>query len=302
MGDDIMDNFVNISPEQRAQTLIEALPYIQKYYGKTLVIKYGGNAMVTEELQRAVIDDIVMLSLIGMRVIVVHGGGPDISEMLKKTGKESKFVNGLRYTDEETMEIVQMVLCGKVNKNIVKLINDAGGRAVGLSGMDDNMINAVKMDKGDGLDYGLVGEIEDIDPEVIYHTIGSGMIPVISTVAQGLDGNKCYNVNADTAAARIAIACHAEKLILLTDTTGVLRDKDDENTLIRQILLDDIPEYKASGILQGGMIPKVECCEFALKGGVNRTHILDGRIPHSILIEVLSHKGIGTMIWRGEQV
>lgn len=297
-----MDNFVNISPEQRAQTLIEALPYIQKYYGKTLVIKYGGNAMVTEELQRAVIDDIVMLSLIGMRVIVVHGGGPDISEMLKKTGKESKFVNGLRYTDEETMEIVQMVLCGKVNKNIVKLINDAGGRAVGLSGMDDNMINAVKMDKGDGLDYGLVGEIEDIDPEVIYHTIGSGMIPVISTVAQGLDGNKCYNVNADTAAARIAIACHAEKLILLTDTTGVLRDKDDENTLIRQILLDDIPEYKASGILQGGMIPKVECCEFALKGGVNRTHILDGRIPHSILIEVLSHKGIGTMIWRGEQV
>lgn len=297
-----MDNFVNISPEQRAQTLIEALPYIQKYYGKTLVIKYGGNAMVTEELQRAVIDDIVMLSLIGMRVIVVHGGGPDISDMLKKTGKESKFVNGLRYTDEETMEIVQMVLCGKVNKNIVKLINDAGGRAVGLSGMDDNMINAVKMDKGDGLDYGLVGEIEDIDPEVIYHTIGSGMIPVISTVAQGLDGNKCYNVNADTAAARIAIACHAEKLILLTDTTGVLRDKDDENTLIRQILLDDIPEYKASGILQGGMIPKVECCEFALKGGVNRTHILDGRIPHSILIEVLSHKGIGTMIWRGEQV
>ncbi|MBQ5480040.1 MAG: acetylglutamate kinase, partial [Clostridia bacterium] len=164
-------NHVNITPEQRAQTLIEALPYIQRYYGKTIVIKYGGNAMISEELRRAVIDDIVMLSLIGVRVIVVHGGGPEISAMLKKTGKESKFVNGLRYTDEETMDIVQSVLCGKVNKDLVKLINDAGGKAVGLSGMDDNMIQAVKLDKGDGFDYGLVGEIEDIDPEVIFHTI-----------------------------------------------------------------------------------------------------------------------------------
>lgn len=194
-----MDNFdninhVNITPEQRAQTLIEALPYIQRYYGKTIVIKYGGNAMISEELRKAVIDDIVMLSLIGVRVIVVHGGGPEISAMLKKTGKESKFVNGLRYTDEETMDIVQSVLCGKVNKDLVKLINDAGGKAVGLSGMDDNMIQAVKLDKGDGYDYGLVGEIENIDPEVIFHTIGSGMIPVISTVAMGTDGNKCYKI------------------------------------------------------------------------------------------------------------
>ncbi|MBQ1369990.1 MAG: acetylglutamate kinase, partial [Clostridia bacterium] len=264
-------NHVNITPEQRAQTLIEALPYIQRYYGKTIVIKYGGNAMVSEELRRAVIDDIVMLSLIGVRVIVVHGGGPEISGMLKKIGKESRFVNGLRYTDEETMDVVQSVLCGKVNKDHDKLINDAGGKAVGLSGMDDNMIQAVKLDKGDGCDYGLVGEIEDIDPEVIFHTIGSGMIPVISTVAMGTDGNKCYNINADTAAARIAIACHASKLILLTDITGVLRDKDDESTLIGRITLDEIPELKESGVLQGGMIPKVECCEFAVKSGVART-------------------------------
>ena len=295
-----MEHLLNITPEQRAQTLIEALPYIQRYNGKTIVIKYGGNAMVSEELRRAVIDDIVMLSLIGVRVIVVHGGGPDISDMLNKTGKESKFVNGLRYTDEETMDIVQMVLCGKVNKDLVKLINDAGGKAVGLSGMDDNMINAKKMDKGDGYDYGLVGEIEHIDPEVIYHTIGSGMIPVISTVAQGIDGNRCYNINADTAAAQIAIACHASKFILLTDIAGVLKDKDDESTLIRRITMDELPELKASGVLQGGMIPKIECCETAVKNGVARTHILDGRVPHSILIEVLSHEGIGTMIWKGE--
>lgn len=295
-----MDQFLKITPEQRAQTLIEALPYIQRYNGKTVVIKYGGNAMVSEELRKAVIDDIVMLSLIGVRVIVVHGGGPEISGMLEKTGKESRFVNGLRYTDEETMDIVQMVLCGKVNKDLVKLINDAGGKAVGLSGMDDNMIRAHKLDNGDGYDYGLVGEIESIDPEVIYHTIGSGMIPVISTVAQGTDGNNCYNINADTAAASIAIACHASKLILLTDIAGVLQDKDDEESLIGRITLDEIPALKASGILQGGMIPKVDCCEYAVKNGVARTHILDGRVPHSILIEVLSHKGIGTMIWRGE--
>lgn len=294
------NNLLNISPAQRAQTLIEALPYIQRYNGKTIVVKYGGNAMVSEELRKAVIDDIVMLSLIGVRVIVVHGGGPEISGMLKKIGKESKFVNGLRYTDEETMDVVQSVLCGKVNKDLVKLINDAGGKAIGLSGMDDNMIQAVKLDRNDGCDYGLVGEIQKVEPEVIFHSIGSGMIPVISTVAMGIDGNKCYNINADTAAARIAIACHASKLILLTDVTGVLRDKDDESTLIGRITLDEIPKLRDTGILQGGMIPKVECCEFAVQNGVARTHILDGRIPHSILIEVLSHKGIGTMVWKGE--
>lgn len=290
----------NMSNAERAQTLIEALPYIQKYYGKTIVVKYGGNAMVSEELCAAVISDIVLLSLVGIRVIVVHGGGPDINAMLDAVGKEGKFVNGLRYTDEETMDIVQMVLCGKVNKNLVNLISETGGDAVGISGMDCDLIEAKKLDKGDGFDYGLVGEIVKINPQVIKTTLESGVIPVVSTVAKGIDGNKCYNINADTAAAEIASALGAEKLILMTDIKGVLRDPSDEDTLIRQILLDEIPDLKSSGILKGGMIPKIDCCETALKNGVSRTHILDGRVPHSILIEVLSHKGIGTMVWKGD--
>lgn len=290
----------NMSNAERAQTLIEALPYIQKYYGKTIVVKYGGNAMVSEELCAAVISDIVLLSLVGIRVIVVHGGGPDINAMLDAVGKEGKFVNGLRYTDEETMDIVQMVLCGKVNKNLVNLISETGGDAVGISGMDCDLIEAKKLDKGDGFDYGLVGEIVKINPQVIKTTLEAGVIPVVSTVAKGIDGNKCYNINADTAAAEIAAALDAEKLILMTDIKGVLRDPSDEDTLIRQILLDEIPDLKSSGILKGGMIPKIDCCETALKNGVSRTHILDGRVPHSILIEVLSHKGIGTMVWKGD--
>lgn len=290
----------NMSNAERAQTLIEALPYIQKYYGNTIVVKYGGNAMVSEELCAAVISDIVLLSLVGIRVIVVHGGGPDINAMLDAVGKEGKFVNGLRYTDEETMDIVQMVLCGKVNKNLVNLISETGGDAVGISGMDCDLIEAKKLDKGDGFDYGLVGEIVKINPQVIKTTLEAGVIPVVSTVAKGVDGNKCYNINADTAAAEIASALGAEKLILMTDIKGVLRDPSDEDTLIRQILLDEIPDLKSSGILKGGMIPKIDCCETALKNGVSRTHILDGRVPHSILIEVLSHKGIGTMVWKGD--
>ncbi|MCQ2487074.1 MAG: acetylglutamate kinase [Clostridia bacterium] len=289
-----------MSNAERAQTLIEALPYIQKYYGNTIVVKYGGNAMVSEELCAAVISDIVLLSLVGIRVIVVHGGGPDINAMLDAVGKEGKFVNGLRYTDEETMDIVQMVLCGKVNKNLVNLISETGGDAVGISGMDCDLIEAKKLDKGDGFDYGLVGEIVKINPQVIKTTLEAGVIPVVSTVAKGVDGNKCYNINADTAAAEIASALGAEKLILMTDIKGVLRDPSDEDTLIRQILLDEIPDLKSSGILKGGMIPKIDCCETALKNGVSRTHILDGRVPHSILIEVLSHKGIGTMVWKGD--
>lgn len=287
--------------ELKAQTLIEALPYIQKYYGKTIVVKYGGNAMISDHLYDAVMSDIVMMSLVGINVVVVHGGGPDISNLLDKTGKESKFVNGLRYTDEETMDIVQMVLCGKVNKDIVTHINQAGGRAVGLCGMDDNLMQAKKLDKGDGFDYGLVGEIVEVNPEVIESQFVVGAIPVIAPVAQGMDGNKCYNVNADTAAAKIAVAVGAEKLILMTDIRGVLRDKSDDDTLIRQITLDDLPSLREEGIFNGGMIPKIDCCEEALRNGVQRTHILDGRIPHAILIEVLSHKGIGTMIWKGEQ-
>lgn len=287
--------------ENRAQALIEALPYIQKYSGKTVVIKYGGNAMVSKELQESVISDIVMLTLVGIRVVVVHGGGPDINRMLKLVGKDSKFVNGLRYTDKETMDIVQMVLCGKVNKNIVNMINRTGGRAVGLCGIDDNFILAKKLDKGDGFDYGLVGDIVEVNPDVLKNTLDAGIIPVVSTVALGTDGNECYNVNADTVASKLAVALKAEKLILMTDIKGVMENPEDEKTLISQIKTGrQLEEIKNSGIIKGGMIPKVQCCEDAVNGGVARTHILDGRIPNAILIEILSHKGIGTMIWKGE--
>lgn len=287
---------MNLNHSDRAQVLVEALPYIQRYYGKTVVIKYGGNAMISEELRRDVINDIILLRLVGINVVVVHGGGPEINELLKKTGKESKFVNGLRYTDEETMDIVQMVLCGKVNKNLVATLNRAGGHAVGLCGLDGGMLKGVRRQE-DGVDYGLVGDITEVDPKVINDAIHDGFIPVISTVAQGLDEDTSYNVNADTAAAKIAIALGAEKLILLTDIRGLLRDKNDEETLISQVRLPEVDGLVSEGIISGGMIPKVECCVDAVEHGVRRTHILDGRIPHSILIEVLSHAGIGTMIW-----
>lgn len=287
---------MDLNHSDRAQVLVEALPYIQRYYGKTVVIKYGGNAMISEELKKAVISDIILLRLVGVHVVVVHGGGPEINELLKKTGKESKFVNGLRYTDEETMEAVQMVLCGKVNKNLVATLNRAGGQAVGLCGLDGGMLKAVRRQE-DGVDYGLVGDITEVNPKVIQDAFQDGFIPVISTVAQGTDAETSYNVNADTAAAKIAIAVGAEKLILLTDVRGLLRDKNDESTLISQVRLSEVPELVGQGIISGGMIPKVECCVDAVQNGVHRTHILDGRIPHSILIEVLSHAGIGTMIW-----
>ena len=287
---------MNLNHSDRAQVLVEALPYIQRYYGKTVVIKYGGNAMISDELRRAVISDIILLRLVGINVVVVHGGGPEINELLKKTGKESRFVNGLRYTDDETMEAVQMVLCGKVNKNLVATLNRAGGQAVGLCGLDGGMLKAVRRQE-DGVDYGLVGDITEVDPKVIQDVIRDGFIPVISTVAQGTDADTSYNVNADTAAAKIAVAVGAVKLILLTDIRGLLRDRNDEDTLISQVRLDEIPELVGQGIISGGMIPKVGCCVDAVENGVKRTHILDGRIPHSILIEVLSHAGIGTMIW-----
>ena len=287
---------MNLNHSSRAQVLVEALPYIQRYYGKTIVIKYGGNAMISEELRRDVINDIILLRLVGIHVVVVHGGGPEINEMLKKTGKESHFVNGLRYTDGETMDIVQMVLCGKVNKNLVSTLNRAGGRAVGLCGLDGGMLQAVRRREED-FDYGLVGDVTRVDPKVIQDAIRDDFIPVIATVAQGMDEETSYNVNADTAAAKIAVAVGAEKLILLTDVRGLLRDKADESTLISQVRLPEIPALVADGIISGGMIPKVGCCVEAVANGVRRTHILDGRIPHSILIEVLSHAGIGTMIW-----
>ena len=287
---------MNLNHSDRAQVLVEALPYIQRYYGKTVVIKYGGNAMISEELRRDVINDIILLRLVGINVVVVHGGGPEINELLKKTGKESRFVNGLRYTDEETMEAVQMVLCGKVNKNLVATLNRAGGQAVGLCGLDGGMLKAVRRQE-DGVDYGLVGDITEVNPKVIQDAIHDGFIPVISTVAQGTDADTSYNINADTAAARIAVAMGAEKLILLTDIRGLLHDREDESTLISQVRLPEVPGLVGEGIISGGMIPKVACCVDAVEHGVRRTHILDGRIPHSILIEVLSHAGIGTMIW-----
>ncbi|MDD2484473.1 MAG: acetylglutamate kinase, partial [Eubacteriales bacterium] len=238
---------------------------------------------------------IVLLSLVGINIVVVHGGGPEISEMLAKINKTTHFVDGLRYTDEETMDIVQQVLCGKVNKNLVSMINNVGGKAIGLCGMDGGMIRAVKIDKP-GKDYGLVGEIVGISPEVINDTLEKGYIPVVSGIAHGIDENPVYNVNADTVAAKLAVALGAIKLILLTDVRGIMEDVNDESTLISRIHLADVPALCEKGIITGGMIPKVDCCIEALEGGVERAHIIDGRIEHSLLIEILSDEGIGTMI------
>lgn len=280
---------------EKAGLLVQALPYIQSFNKKTIVIKYGGNAMTHQALKEAVIKDIVLLSLVGINIVVVHGGGPEIDEMLKKINKESRFVDGLRYTDSETMDVVQQVLCGKINKNLVSMINRIGGRAIGLCGMDGGMIQAVKLHK-EGRDYGLVGRIITIDPEVINGSLEQGYIPVISGIAHGVDGNDSYNINADTAAAKLAVALSAIKLILLTDVRGIMENMEDESSLISQLTLSDIPALIDRKVISGGMIPKVECCVEALKGGVERAHIIDGRIPHSILIELLSDEGIGTMI------
>ena len=277
---------------QRAQVLAEALPYIQKYYGKTVVVKYGGNAMISDELRRAVISDLILLHLVGIRVVVVHGGGPEITEMLRKIGKESRFVDGLRYTDGETMDVVQQVLCGKVNKNLVATLNQTGGRAVGLCGMDAGLFQARMLDEK----YGLVGEITAVEPRVVVDSLENGYIPVVSTVAQGTDGPAAYNINADTAAAKLAVALGAEKLLLLTDVRGLLRDPADEGTLLPEVRLSQVPSLVKDGVIKGGMLPKVECCVEAVRSGVKNAVILDGRIPHSLLIELLSDAGIGTML------
>ena len=276
----------------RAQILVEALPYIQKYHGKTVVIKYGGNAMISDDLRHAVMSDIVLLSLVGIHVVVVHGGGPEINEMLSKVNKQSKFVDGLRYTDEETMDIVQQVLCGRVNKNLVATLNRMGGKALGLCGLDGGLLQAVKKDAR----YGLVGEIKAVNPAPVQDVLDRGYIPVISTVAMGVDGETSYNINADTAAAKLAVALGAEKLILLTDVRGILRDPSDEDALIHVVRMSEVPMLIKDGIIKGGMIPKLECCVEAVRSGVSRAHILDGRVPHSILIEILSDQGIGTML------
>jgi len=280
---------------EKAHTLSEALPYIQRYHGKTMVIKYGGGAMQSDELCRQVIADVVLLSLVGIRVVLVHGGGPEINELLAKIGKEPRFVGGLRYTDAETMEAVQMVLCGKVSKQLAQLIGEQGGRALSLSGMDGRMLVAKKLDSDE--DLGFVGQLTDVDPTPINIAIAGGYIPIVSTVACGEEHGTMYNINADSAAARLAVAVGAEKLILLTDVRGIPRDPKDESTLIPEVSLSDVDALTRSGIISGGMIPKVECCAEVVRGGVPRAHILDGRVPHSILIELLSDQGIGTMIY-----
>lgn len=281
---------------QKANVLSQALPYIQKYSGKTVVIKYGGNAMINEDLKNSVIRDIVLLNCVGIKVVVVHGGGPEINEHLKKIGKESEFVNGLRVTDEETINIVQMVLAGKVNKDIVSLIDKNAGKAVGLCGMDANLLKAKKVELQNGIDIGYVGEIVDVNDSIIEHCLNGGYIPVISTVALGKDDGKPYNVNADLAAAKISVRLKAEKFILITDVPGVLMNPKDESTLISELNVDNIPNLINDKVISGGMIPKIDCCVQAVQGGVNRTHIIDGRVPHSLLLELFSHEGIGTMI------
>ena len=289
----MLDNS-NLTTEQWSNVLVEALPYFRNWSGKVVVVKYGGNAMLNEDLKQAVMEDIVLLSTIGIKVVLVHGGGPEINAMLEKVGKESKFIDGLRYTDAETMEIVQMVLSGKLNKDIVSILLQEGGKAVGLSGVDSGLLRAKKTEK----ELGFVGEITDVNPEILHTLLDKGFIPVVSTVAIGCDGDKNrYNINADTAAAKIAVALHAEKFVQLTNVPGVLRDVKDPTSIIKRIEKTAIGSLKATGIISSGMIPKIDCCLTALEGGVPRTHIIDGRVPHSLLIEMFSDRGIGTMIY-----
>jgi len=284
---------MDITNLEKAEILARALPYIREYNNKIVVIKYGGNAMISEPLKETMMSDIVMLSLVGIKVVLVHGGGPEITAVLEKMGKQSSFVDGLRVTDKETAEAVQMVLAGKINKDLVRLICASGGKAVGLCGLDAGMIKAVK--KTDGGDLGFVGDIESVDVTVITDVLDKGYIPVISTVGAG-DGG-VYNINADAAASRLSSELRAHKLVLMTDVRGLLQDKDNEDSLITVVRVSDVPSLKNKGIITGGMIPKIDCCVEAVRRGVKRTHIIDGRIPHAILMEMLSDEGIGTMFY-----
>ena len=288
---------MELTKAQRAEILIQALPYIQKYNDKIIVVKYGGNAMINDELKEAVMGDIVLLSLIGIKVVLVHGGGPEITEMLTKIGKKSEFVDGLRVTDQESVDIVQMVLAGKVNKNLVNLLQNKGGKAIGLCGMDGHMIEAKVLDKR----LGYVGEVTDINVEPILDVLEKGYIPVVATVGCDKEGNS-YNINADTVAARLAGELKAECLISMTDIVGLLRDKDDPSTLIPKVYVSDAPKLMRDGVISGGMIPKVNCCIEAIRRGVHKVFIIDGRIPHSILIEVLTDEGVGTMFVSGNHI
>lgn len=281
---------IDITNAMQTEVLVHALPYIQKYNNKIVVVKYGGNAMLNEELKNSVMQDIVLLSLIGIKVVLVHGGGPEISEMLKACGKKSEFVNGLRVTDEETAQIALMVLAGKINKNLVRIIGKFGGKAIGLCGLDAQMIKAEKFDDR----LGFVGEITHVNQKPILDLLEKGYIPVISTVGYDDEGN-IYNINADTAAARIAGKLGAESLITMTDIDGILKDKDDPSSLIRELNASEAPQLMRDGIISGGMIPKVDCCIEAIRRGVKKVFIINGTTPHSILVETLTDEGIGTM-------
>jgi acetylglutamate kinase len=282
-----------ISNKTRSQVLIDALPYIQNYNNKIVVIKYGGNAMTNEELKDCVMSDLVLLSLVGIKVVLVHGGGPEINDMLKKLDIESKFISGLRYTDADTINVVKMVLSGKVNKELVQHLQRHNGKAIGICGIDGDMIKAQRTYGANGEDLGFVGKITKVNTDIIINALNNGYIPVIATVGTDDEGNT-YNINADTAAARIAAELKAENLILMTDIAGLLRDKDDPSTLIPYVNVSEVPFMKRQGIISGGMIPKIDCCVEAVRRGVSKTAIIDGRIPHSILIEILSNEGIGT--------
>lgn len=279
-----------IDNEMKAKTIAEALPYIQLYRKKTIVVKYGGNAMINEELKEAVMHDLVLLSTVGIKIVLVHGGGPAINETLNKIGVESKFSNGLRVTDKETVDVVQMVLAGKVNKDLVCKIGNLGGHAIGLSGMDGNMIKCKPLDD----EHGYVGEIIDTNMDVINEVLANNFIPVISTIGYDENGN-CYNINADTVAAQIAGDLKAAALISMTDIVGLLRDVSDESTKIQKVLISDIPALIADGIIKGGMIPKIDSMTQAIRNGCEKAFIIDGRVPHSILMELLTDEGLGTM-------
>lgn len=284
---------MEINNHIRSQIISDALPYIQKYHNKIVVVKYGGNAMTNDELKEAVMSDIVLLTEVGIKVVLVHGGGPEINAMLKRVGVESKFIGGLRYTDSETIDIVKMVLAGKVNKELVSALQLHGAKAMGLCGIDGKMLVAEKLESD--IDLGYVGQIKKVSTKPILDAIAGGYVPIISTVATSDDG-QCYNINADTAAARIASCLRAENLILMTDIAGLCQDKDDPSTLIPSVSVSDVPYLKNTGIISGGMIPKIDCCVEAVRRGVRKTTIIDGRIPHSILIELLTNEGAGTEI------
>ena len=288
---------MRIDNKQRAEVLIEALPYIKNYSGKILLVKYGGSAMRDEGLKRAVMGDLVLLSLIGVKVVLVHGGGPEITEMLDRLGKKTEFVDGLRVTDKETADLVQMVLAGKVNKDLVNLVQSLGGKAIGLSGADGGLIEAKQLDPR----LGYVGEIESLNVKPLLDVLDAGYIPVVSTVGCDREGN-VYNINADTAAARIAGMLKAESFINMTDTPGLLEDEKDESTLIGKIFVSEAQRMINQGQLSGGMIPKVSCCVEAIRRGVKKVFIIDGRVPHSILIETLTDEGMGTMFVSGESI